>query len=130
MTTAMVDTPSRPSRPQLWRITDRRSFGALRQHGRRVRRGPLTVTFLPPRGVEELVPPRVAFAVGAAVGGAVIRNRIRRRLRAALRALLVAERLPRGDYLISAGAEVARVASTELARHLEDAVDAATGPPR
>ena len=126
----MVDRPSAPARRKLWRITDRQTFVALRRDGRRVRRGPLTVTFLAPRGDDELGPPRVAFAVGRATGGAVTRNRIRRRLRASLRALLVTDRLPHGDYLIGAGPEVARAPWADLQRSLEDAVVAATEPPR
>jgi ribonuclease P protein component len=35
----------------------------------------------------DIVPPRIAFAIGRSVGSAVARNRLRRRLRAALESL-------------------------------------------
>src|SRR5207245_774623 len=67
----------------IWRITDRRTFAALRQ-ARRVRQGPLTVSFIDGSPNE---PPRVAYAIGRKVGGAVKRNRLRRRLRAIVQEL-------------------------------------------
>jgi ribonuclease P protein component len=122
-TVAPASIPAAP-RPQLWRITDRRSFQELRRHGRRARRGPLSVTFL----AGPTTHPRVGFAVGKAAGGAVVRNRIRRRLRAALRELLVADRLPVGTYLIGAGAEVAPMPWTDLLALVDDAVGAVARP--
>lgn len=130
MTTATVGSPLVPPRPELWRITDRRTFLALRQDGQRVRRGPLTVTWLPPVAVEGVSHPRVAFAVGRAVGGAVVRNRIRRRLRAALRGLLTEGGLPAGSYLIGARTEVAQLPWPAVVQGLRDAVEAATEAPR
>ena len=88
------------ARPQLWRITDRRTFQALRRQGRRARRGPLAVTWLAPVPGTPVTPPRAGFAVGKATGGAVVRNRVRRRLRAALRQLISEGRLPAGTYLL------------------------------
>jgi len=95
------------ARPQLWRITDRRTFEQLRRHGHRARRGPLTVTWLAPSEGAALAPARAGFVVGKAAGGAVVRNRVRRRLRAALRELLIAGGLPAGTYLLGATADVA-----------------------
>jgi uncharacterized protein len=74
--------PAGPSPPVglIWRIRDRSTFAELRRRGRRIRRGPLSVTWL----AEEVGrPPRVAYAVGRPVGTAVARNRLRRRLRGA-----------------------------------------------
>ncbi len=65
--------------PVVWRIRDRATFEALRRHGQRSRRGPITVTYVV-SGDDSV--PRVAYAVGKRVGGAVVRNRLRRRLRA------------------------------------------------
>ncbi|MEX2294085.1 MAG: ribonuclease P protein component [Acidimicrobiales bacterium] len=122
----MVDPPRTWASPQLWRVTDRRTFLAFRQDGRRAGRGPLTVTWLPPAASDRPAPPRVAFAIGRPAGGAVVRNRIRRRLRAALRELLVAQRLPAGSYLVGARSEVASLPWTDVLGHLQDAVAAAT----
>lgn len=108
-------------RPQLWRITDRRAFEDLRRQGRRVRRGPLTVTWLPP-AAGAATPPRAAFAVGKGTGGAVIRNRVRRRLRAALRARLADGRLPAGTYLLGGTAELATMPWSALVELLDDAL--------
>lgn len=120
---APAPSPAAP-RPQLWRITDRRSFQELRRDGRRARRGPLTVTYLPGPSPH----PRVAFAVGKAAGGAVTRNRIRRRLRAALRELQATDGLPAGTYLVGAGPEAAPAPWAELVGSLAGAVGAATRP--
>lgn len=107
-----------PSRPQLWRITDRRTFQTLRAQGRRARRGPLTVTWLAPAAGDDR-PPRAAFAIGRTVGGAVLRNRIRRRLRAALRELQRDGRLPAGTYLVGGRAELAELPWTDLVALLD-----------
>jgi ribonuclease P protein component len=126
MPTAVHQPTGAAPRPQLWRVTDRSSFQALRRQGRRVRRGPITVTFLAPDPASPVTPPRVAFAIGKATGGAVLRNRVRRRLRAALRELLVAERLPAGTYLLGATASVAQIPWSELISGLSAAIDEAT----
>lgn len=120
VTDALNATP----RPQLWRISDRRSFQALRGSRARGRSGPCSVTFVPDPGTA--VPPRVGFAVGKRTGGAVVRNRIKRRLRAALRDLQAAGRLPRGTYLVGATAVAASLPYLELVADLGDAVDTAT----
>lgn len=86
-------------------VRDRRTFVALRTAGIRVRRGPLSVVFLPEEHADVT---RVAFAITKRVGGAVERNRLRRRLRAILQDLArdPAERVPSGVLLISAGPQV------------------------
>jgi ribonuclease P protein component len=126
MPLAVDDAPSAPSRPRVWRVTDRRSFTALRRQGQRGRRGVISVRFLPPHGHQAEHPPRVAFAVGKAVGGAVVRNRVRRRLRAALRELAGAHRLPSGTYLVGATDAAATLAWGELVAQVSAAVDEAT----
>ena len=67
MPTALQGPPVASPRPELWRITDRRTFQALRRHGRRARRGPLTVTWLAPRP-GATTRPAPAFAIGRSVG--------------------------------------------------------------
>lgn len=96
------------------RVGDRASFVALRTHGVRIRRGPLSLSFLDDGGTGT----RLAFAIPRRTGGAVVRNRIRRRLRAIMVDL---EReqpdlVPRGTILIGAGPDAARRSSHEL-RH-------------
>ena len=107
-------------RLQLWRITDRATFQALRT-GRRARRGAISVTYLP-----GAAPPRVGFAVGKGAGGAVVRNRIRRRLRAGLRELHGRGALPPGAYLVGGSGDLARLPWSTLCADLEAAVTAAT----
>ncbi len=114
------------TRPQLWRITDRSTFVALRREGRRTRRGPLTVTWLRPPAAQAGDPPRVGFAVGKAAGNAVVRNRIRRRLRAALRDLQRSGGLPGGAYLLGAGPDLADLPWSALCSIVREAVAAAT----
>jgi ribonuclease P protein component len=129
VTTALGRDTVASARPGLWRVTDRTAFMAIRRAGRRARRGPLTVTWLPPTPGAAVEPPRVAFAIGRAVGGAVVRNRIRRRLRAGLRELQVTHGLPHGSYLLSGGPELARLPWPDLCSVLADAVHAATDRP-
>jgi ribonuclease P protein component len=124
MPTALKGPTVASARPQLWRITDRRSFQLLRQHGRRARRGPLTVTWLGPTAGADS-PPRVGFAIGRSVGGAVLRNRIRRRLRAALRELQAGDRLPAGTYLLGGSAELAELPWPALVELVETTITAA-----
>lgn len=112
-------TRSAPTRPQLWRISERRTFQELRRHGRRARRGPLTVTWL---AAPDEAPPRTraGFTIGKATGGAVVRNRVRRRLRAALRELLAAGRLAPGTYLLGGGPTLATMPWSELMLLVQD----------
>ena len=114
MPTAVQGSAVSSARPQLWRITDRRTFQALRQQGRRARRGPLTVTWLPPEVARR--PPRPARASRWARPPAVrcVRNRVRRRLRAVLRQLATEGRLPAGSYLLGGSASLATMPWTEL----------------
>lgn len=109
-----------PSVGLIWQVRDRASFGALRSAGRRVRRGPITLTWLPS---DSGVPPRVAYAVSRKVGSAVVRNRIRRRLRAVI-SDLGAELRP-GTYLIGARREVASVPYERLRSVMHEALDGA-----
>jgi ribonuclease P protein component len=120
----VTDAPTAARRPQFWRISDRRTFQALRRSRTRARSGCCTVTWLPPTGPD--LPPRAGFVVGKSVGGAVVRNRIRRRLRAALRELQASDRLPGGTYLLGATAYAASLPWTELLASVHDAVSTAT----
>ena len=90
-------------------ISDRATFLSLRRSGRRVRQGPLTVTFLPEGAVG---PCRVAYSVSRRVGGAVQRNRLRRRLRAAVSE--AGSQLRPGAYLMGAAPEAASLSFEEL----------------
>jgi ribonuclease P protein component len=101
-------TPAGPARP-VWTIRDRATFEALRTRGRRVRRGPITVTWVAGDPAE---PPRVAYAIGRRAGGAVVRNRIRRRLRAITRE--VGAQLRPGAYLVGANAAAASLPYGDL----------------
>lgn len=126
MTTTVRRETSTPSRPQLWRVTDRAGFDALR-HGQRVRRGPLSVTYAPLAPGAAAAPPRVAFAIGKGCGGAVERNRIRRRLRAALRTVQAEGGLPSGTYLLGGREELRSLPWPALVSAVAAAVADATG---
>lgn len=104
-------------------VGDRATFEALARDGRRGRRGPVTVTYLPAGdGV------RVAYAVGRRVGPAVVRNRVRRRLREAVRSLDRASGgLPPGAYLVSVRPAAATLSYADLRADLAGAGAAATG---
>src|SRR5205823_11445401 len=104
---------------RIWRIRDRATFAALGRSKRRVRHGPITVTWAPGDPAE---PPRVAYAIGKHVGGATVRNRIRRRLRAIVRDLQPA--LGSGAWLIGAAPEVANLSYGELKAAVAGAVAA------
>jgi ribonuclease P protein component len=122
----VTDARSAAPRPQLWRISDRRSFQALRRSRARARSGACSVTWMPPADAD--TPPRAGFAIGRAVGGAVVRNRIRRRLRAGLRELQLAGRLPAGTYLVGATADAATLRWSTLVADLDAAVSRAVQP--
>ena len=128
MTTTQHVAEAAPSRPRLWRVTDRATFGALRTRGQRGRRGPVSVTWLP--APDAAAPPRVACAVGKAAGGAVARNRIRRRLRSAALELRRANRLPGGTYLLAGTPAAADLPFDDLVEALGAAVATATGVAR
>ncbi len=104
----------------MWRVRDRATIQALRRSRRRVRTGPITVTFAPSAPLDR---PQVAYAIGRKVGGAVVRNRLRRRLR-----MIVAELDPAvlrpGAYLVGATAEAAVLSFQELRTVVATAVQA------
>jgi ribonuclease P protein component len=103
--------------PPVWRIRDRPTFTDLRRNGRRVRSGPIAVTWLPgPAGT----PPRVAYVVGRSVGPAVVRNRLRRRLRAVVASL--AGELEPGAYLVAASPEAHALDHSEMTSTLSSAL--------
>jgi ribonuclease P protein component len=93
----------------IWSVRDRATFQALRRSRARVRRGPVTVTWVPGDPSE---PPRVAYAVGRSAGGAVVRNRLRRRLRAVSRE--AGPLLRPGAYLVGATAGASSLSYREL----------------
>jgi ribonuclease P protein component len=105
---AAAEGPSQAER-LIWRIRDRATFDALAS-GRRRRRGPISMTFLPG---DPSVPPRVAYAIGKRVGPAVVRNRVRRRMRAAALAHR-AELRPGGAYLFGAAPAAAAAPYAEI----------------
>ena len=100
-------------------VGDRATFAALRRSPRRVRKGPITVTYAVGPSMEHV---RVAYAIGRNVGGAVQRNRLRRRLRAVMSEQ--GARLPSGAYLVGAGPGATSLSFDELkesvTRALED----------
>jgi ribonuclease P protein component len=103
----------------VWRVRDRETFRRLRASRRRVRRGPLTVTFVP---AAHPAPPQVAYAIGRKVGGAVVRNRLRRRLRAVISEL--APQLAPGAYLVGAAPAAASLSFGELQAIVTEALEA------
>jgi ribonuclease P protein component len=111
-----------PSRPRLWRITDRAGFAALARDGRRARHAGITVTRVVTRPGATDEPPRVALAVSRAAGGGVARNRVRRRLRAAMAELTRRGAVPGGTYLVGGSAELAGRPWEALVADLEVAV--------
>lgn len=113
----LTDSERSPER-DIWTIRDRATFDALRRSGRRIRRGPLTVTWGP---VVPGVPPRVAYAIGRKAGGAVVRNRIRRRLRAVFWDSRF--NLRPGAYLVSGTDQVATMPYGELRTTLWEILD-------
>ncbi len=95
----------------------------MRASGVRVRRGPLSLTFLDD---DPVGPPRVAFAVTKRVGSAVVRNRVRRRLRAIVADLARGGdgRVPSGALLIAAGPDATRRDPDELRNDVVTLLDA------
>lgn len=113
-----------PAGGLIWRIRDRETFLALRRSRRRVRRGPVTVTFVPS---DTPAPPRVAYAVSRGVGRAVERNRLRRRLRAVV--FEAREHLAPGAYLVGATGGAAALSSGELREIVSEALQAVVREP-
>jgi ribonuclease P protein component len=108
------------------RVRDRATFQALRAARRRVRRGPVTVTFL----AQDAAEARAAFAISRKVGGAVVRNRVRRRLRAILQEIERGDAgaLAPGAYLISVRPQATTLSFRELSELVESACVAAADP--
>jgi ribonuclease P protein component len=96
------------------RISERREFERLTRHGRRARTHRLWCRYL---DEPDVVPPRVAFAIGRAVGPAVNRNRLRRRLRELVRQAAATDPpvLPSGQLLIGAQPGAAELSFDDLA---------------
>jgi ribonuclease P protein component len=128
-----AEPPAEGSTPPvgvIWRVRDRHAFDALRSRGRRVRRGPVTVTFVPetplkePGSKEQAEPPKVAFAVGRRVGRAVRRNRLRRQLRSIMRELVAEPESPvgPGTYLVGASPEATALSYQELKNTVHEAL--------
>jgi ribonuclease P protein component len=116
----------RPTVGLIGRIGDRATFDALRRDGRRARRDPVTVLFLPEAGAGVDGDVRVAYSVGRRVGTAVDRNRVRRRLRAAMREVSRdGDGLSSGAYLVLVRPEAGTTPYPELKRSLGEACAAA-----
>ncbi len=103
-------------------VRDRATFAALAR-APRVRRGPITLSFVPADEPDA----SVAYALGRRVASAVVRNRIRRRLRAAVAAN--ATTLRGGSYLFGATRSVTDLPFDVIVRSVEELVAAATRQP-
>jgi len=116
------------SRP-VWRVRERASFDAVRRGGLRVRRGPVSLVFVPAAAgaAAGVARPRAAFAIGRDVGGAVVRNRARRRLRSVLDEVASDGGLAPGTWLVSTRSDLADVTPAELRSLVVDAAAAAAG---
>lgn len=110
------------------RISERREFERLTRHGRRARTDTLWCRYLDD---PDIVPPRVAFAVGRSVGTAVSRNRVRRRLRDLARRAVVAQPplLSRGQLLIGARPGAAELQFDALGSEFETLLRAVRAVP-
>lgn len=111
-----------------WRVTDRSTLVRLGRGGRRSRRGPVTVWYLPAESPDHA---RFAWAIGRKVGGAVVRNRLRRQLRAIVESEERSSGLARGAYLVSLAPSGAGRSYEELKENVEAAlraVSSGSGP--
>jgi ribonuclease P protein component len=108
----------------IWRVRDRATFETLQRDGRRARRGPVTVVYLP----APAQPARVAFAINRKVGNAVVRNKVRRRLRAILGDLdrRADAGLAAGTYLLTVRPEVTALSYRDLAERVRSGCTAVT----
>lgn len=108
-------TASRPERRGLIdRIGGRDAFRRLREEGRVIRDGPLSlVVRCSGRGR-----PALGFAIPRKVGTAVKRNRLRRRLREIFRELDRDGQLLEADYLVLARTDAATLDFTALRAHV------------
>ncbi|QGG97186.1 ribonuclease P protein component [Actinomarinicola tropica] len=103
----------------IWRIRDRDTFVALRRRGRRVRSGPVWISYLLDEPGTPPHPPRVAFAFGRRHGNAVSRNALRRRCRAVVAgAVREGIAIPPGAYLIGGGTSTGSLPYADLERHV------------
>jgi len=128
--------------PSASRVHTRAEHALISRSGRRIRRGPIVVHYLPAAAVAPSAsasaspaagagasdgqaggPARAGFVVGRAVGNAVTRNRVRRRLREQVRARLpyVA---PGTLLVVRALPESAIATSDQLGRALDGALRA------
>lgn len=89
----------------------------------RVRRGPITLSFVP----ADEPGARVAYALDRRVGSAVDRNRVRRRLRAAV--AVHATTLRGGSYLFGAQRAAIELPFDVVVRSVAELVAAATRQP-
>lgn len=103
-------------------MRDRATFAALRRSRRRVRKGPVTLVFVPDVSAGCA---RVAYAINRAAGGAVVRNRLRRRLRSVMSEL--EGQLVPGAYLVGATAEAVPLSFGELKAIVSEALEAVVG---
>jgi ribonuclease P protein component len=110
----------------IWRIRDRATFEALRREGRRVRRGDVSVAYVPDGGKH----PRLAYGVGRKVGTAVVRNRVRRRLRSAAQEVARARGVAPGAYLVTVRPGAADLPYARLRHDLDEALAAAASRSR
>lgn len=115
--------------PPVDRVTSRRAFASLQRTPCRARSGPVRVAYV---AAPDLVPPasrpQVAYAIGRRLGGAVQRNYVRRRVRSAIR-----ERqspLAPGAYLVAVTAAAMTEPYSQLAHHLDEALDRAAAATR
>jgi RNase P protein component len=104
------------------RLTGKREFAVLQQHGQRRRSGPLWRAFAPDPAMGSAA---VAFALPKAIGSAVVRNRIRRRIRSALSMVDATQPLAPGRYLWGASTVAATVEWEQLFDHVRRLCDMA-----
>lgn len=113
--TASAGSSFPESRGGFRRLSGAVEFNAVLRHGRRIRRGGITLVAHRRDGGG----PRIGLVVGRRVGGAVVRNRAKRRLRAALREATLSEAT---DYVLIATPVVATASFRELCGWVRDAI--------
>jgi ribonuclease P protein component len=109
--------------PPVKRVTGKRTFDTLHQHGRRSSSGEVAVHYLADTAGDGSI--YVAYSVPRRIGTAVERNTYRRRLRAIVRE--VAGSVPPGTYLIGMGPGVRAVAFDELRKRVVESMKRASG---
>ncbi len=103
------------------RLRHRDDFRVLAARGRRVRSGPLALTFATD---PQLPVPLFAYGIPRRVGSAVVRNRLRRRLRSAL-VRVPADPHP-GRYLLRAGPGAGSLTWAEVWSHTDTLIRSAS----